>query len=165
MLSVIFSKQGKRLGDIVAGTIVVREALVRQLAPAESKAPAESAPALETLLTEDEYVVLERFIDRRGALDQERRSALAAQLASRLANALPANEPSLSGGSSDLARLVRLYESERAARAQGAAARQQCEPSAKMAFASSSPSIATSPLTSRDCARQPKDAIRPSCSI
>jgi uncharacterized membrane protein SpoIIM required for sporulation/uncharacterized RDD family membrane protein YckC len=125
MLSVIFSKQGKRLGDIVAGTIVVREALVRQLAPAESKAFTESAPALETLLTEDEYVVLERFIDRRGALDQGRRSALAAQLASRLASALPAGEPSLSGGSTDLARLVRLYDSERAARAHGAAARQQ----------------------------------------
>ena len=125
MLSVIFSKQGKRLGDIVAGTIVVREALVRQLAPAESKAPLEGAPALETLLTEDEYVVLERFIDRRGALDQERRSALGAQLARRLAAALPRNEPSLSGGSSDLARLVRLYESERSARARGAAARQQ----------------------------------------
>ena len=125
MLSVIFSKQGKRLGDTVAGTIVVREALVRQLAPAESKAPTESAPALETLLTEDEYVVLERFIDRRGALDQERRSALAAQLASRLTNALPANDVSLAGAGSDLARLVRLYESERAARAHGAAARQQ----------------------------------------
>jgi uncharacterized membrane protein SpoIIM required for sporulation/uncharacterized RDD family membrane protein YckC len=125
MLSVIFSKQGKRLGDIVAGTIVVREGLVRQLAPAESKASTESAPSLETLLTENEYVVLERFIDRRGALDQARRSALAAQLASRLANALPAGEPSLSGGSTDLARLVRLYDSERAARAHGAAARQQ----------------------------------------
>jgi uncharacterized membrane protein SpoIIM required for sporulation len=98
---------------------------VRQLAPAESKAFTESAPALETLLTEDEYVVLERFIDRRGALDQGRRSALAAQLASRLASALPAGEPSLSGGSTDLARLVRLYDSERAARAHGAAARQQ----------------------------------------
>ncbi|HKW46042.1 MAG TPA: RDD family protein, partial [Gemmatimonadaceae bacterium] len=125
MLSVIFSKQGKRLGDIVAGTIVVREALVRQLAPPQSKEPTQATPALETLLTEDEYIVLERFIERRGALDQERRSALAAQLASRLASALPAGEPSFSGGSTDLARLVRLYDAERAARAHGAAARQQ----------------------------------------
>ena len=125
MLSVIFSKQGKRLGDIVAGTIVVREGLVRQLAPAESKASTESMPALETLLTEEEYVVLERFMERRGSLDQERRSALATQLASRLASALPANAASLANGSTDLARLVRLYDAERLARAHGAAARQQ----------------------------------------
>jgi Predicted membrane protein/domain len=45
--SVLFSKSGKRLGDIVAGTIVVRESLIRQpvlsaAAPASSEAMAAS---------------------------------------------------------------------------------------------------------------------------
>jgi uncharacterized membrane protein SpoIIM required for sporulation/uncharacterized RDD family membrane protein YckC len=125
MLSIIFSKQGKRLGDVVAGTIVVREALVRQLAPIEVDAPAEAAAPLEAALTEDEFVVLERFMDRRTMLDADRRVALASQLAIRLASALPANEAGLGDGSADLGRLARLYDTERAARARGAAARQQ----------------------------------------
>ncbi|HZI42416.1 MAG TPA: stage II sporulation protein M [Gemmatimonadaceae bacterium] len=121
MLSVIFSKSGKRLGDIVAGTIVVREGLVRQLAPSESAPVDGAAASLDTALTEDEFIVLERFMERRGSLDGDRRVALAAQLAARLAGALPVDDTR----GSDLTRLVRLYESERAARARGAAARQQ----------------------------------------
>src|SRR2546430_16515666 len=69
MVSVIFSKSGKRLGDIVAGTIVVREGLVRQLAPGESKQSSEAPAPLDAMLTEDEFLVLERFMERRGALD------------------------------------------------------------------------------------------------
>src|SRR5690349_9476545 len=125
MLSVIFSKSGKRLGDIVAGTIVVREGLVKQLAPREAGQPSEAPAPLDAMLTEDEYVVLERFIERRGTLDAGRRDALAAQLAVRVANALAPADAARVGVSSDLTRLVRLYESERAARARGAAARQQ----------------------------------------
>jgi uncharacterized membrane protein SpoIIM required for sporulation/uncharacterized RDD family membrane protein YckC len=125
MLSVIFSKSGKRLGDIVAGTIVVREGLVKQLAPGESRQSSEAPAPLDALLTEDEFVVLERFMERRGSLDVERRGTLAAQLAVRLANALPKDDPPRVGVSNDLSRLGRLYEAERAARARGAAARQQ----------------------------------------
>src|SRR5438477_5079564 len=66
MVSVIFSKSGKRLGDIVAGTIVVREGLVRQLAPGESKQSSEAPAPLDAMLTEDEFLVLERFMERRG---------------------------------------------------------------------------------------------------
>lgn len=125
MLSVMLTKQGKRLGDIVAGTIVVREALLRQPAPVAS-APDESTPApLQTALTEEEFNVLDRFMDRRSTLDPARRSALAAQLAKRLAPALAvvvdAGNPE---PSRDLARLVRLHEAERRARARGVAARQ-----------------------------------------
>src|SRR5438045_4407306 len=45
IVSVLFTKSGKRLGDIVAGTIVVREALVKQLAPVATTAAPQSAPA------------------------------------------------------------------------------------------------------------------------
>src|SRR2546430_16515669 len=66
MVSVIFSKSGKRLGDIVAGTIVVREGLVRQLAPGEAKQSSEAPAPLDAMLTEAEFLGLERFMERRG---------------------------------------------------------------------------------------------------
>ena len=126
IIGILFSRSGKRLGDIVAGTIVVREGLVKQLAPVAPAAPSSSAaPApLHTALTEGEYAVLERFMERRGALDPERRTALAAQLAARLSRAL-ATSPEAADGSRDVGRLVRLFESERQARARGVAARQE----------------------------------------
>lgn len=121
MLSVILTKSGKRIGDMVAGTIVVREALVRQLAPAvASPGDAAAAAPLQTALTEEEFTVLERFVERRGTLDPERRTALAAQLAARLGTSAETTRPD---GTRDLAWLVRLYDSERQARARGAAAR------------------------------------------
>jgi uncharacterized membrane protein SpoIIM required for sporulation/uncharacterized RDD family membrane protein YckC len=125
IITALFSKSGKRLGDIVAGTIVVREALVRQLAPpASAPIPERVAATLDAALTEEEYSVLERFMDRRGTLDGERRTLLAEQLATRLRSALDAVDGARDT-SSDIARLVRLYESERAARGRGAAAKQQ----------------------------------------
>ena len=125
ILSVLFSRSGKRLGDIVAGTIVVREGLVRQLESAPANVGAETPAALETVLTENEYAVLERFMERRSTLDAERRGALAAQLAERLTRSTAVDDASRPAGSTALARLVRLYESERAARARGVAARQE----------------------------------------
>jgi len=123
IVTIMFSKSGKRLGDIVAGTIVVREALVREIAPAAA-APVASgaASSLDTALTEDEFTVLERFMERRSSLDEERRRALATQIVARLTNT-----NALTGDGQDtpaLNRLARLYESERAARARGVAARQ-----------------------------------------
>jgi uncharacterized membrane protein SpoIIM required for sporulation/uncharacterized RDD family membrane protein YckC len=125
IVSIIFSRSGKRLGDIVAGTIVVREGLVRQIAPVPLDTDVDAPAAVETVLTEDEYTVLERFMERRSALDPSRRTALAAQLAKRLTRAIPSDDTGRLSGSTDLARLVRLYESERAARARGVAARRE----------------------------------------
>jgi uncharacterized membrane protein SpoIIM required for sporulation/uncharacterized RDD family membrane protein YckC len=122
ILSIIFSRTGKRLGDMVAGTIVVREALVREPVTAPTAPAPEAAPLVETALTEEEYTVLDRFMERRGALDPARRTMLAAQLSARLTDALGGHEKP--DGTTDLARLVRLHESERAGRARGVAARQ-----------------------------------------
>lgn len=122
IITIMFSKSGKRLGDLVAGTIVVREGLIRQLAPSPS-IPSEAPKAFTTALTEEQFTVLERFIERRGTLDASRRAALAEQLAARLTTALDESEATRGGGGSDLARLVRLYEAERTARAQGVASR------------------------------------------
>lgn len=123
ILSVVLTKSGKRIGDIVAGTIVVREALVRQVAPAQIPAADQPPASLQTALSEEEFSVLERFMERRGSLDPERRTALASQLATRFGAALAAAPDARLEGSRDIARLVRLYETERQARAQGVASR------------------------------------------
>jgi uncharacterized membrane protein SpoIIM required for sporulation/uncharacterized RDD family membrane protein YckC len=122
IVTVMFSKSGKRLGDIVAGTIVVREALVRELAPASAPVGTGASSAFDTALTEDEFLVVERFMERLPSLDAERRTALATQLASRLTTMSAASDDGPE--TSAVERLVRLYESERAARSRGVAARQ-----------------------------------------
>jgi uncharacterized membrane protein SpoIIM required for sporulation len=121
VVSIMSSKSGKRLGDVVAGTIVVREGLVRHpalvaAAPGTSTAAAPAEEPQGAVLTDDEFAVLARFVERRGSLDPARRAQLAAQLAARLGAALHGIE-----GSSDVSRLVRLHDAERQARATGAA--------------------------------------------
>ena len=134
MATAIFSRTSKRVGDHVAGTIVVHER-VPEFAPAvtgqrlpgargqrEATAAtgtaASTATALVTAqLTEDEYALLQRFIARRQSLEPERRSQITRQLAARFGDRLPAE------GSSDAARIIRLYQSEMEARAQGVAVR------------------------------------------
>lgn len=124
IISIMFSKSGKRLGDIVAGTLVVREGLIRQPTPtAAPPSRGEAPPRLEAALTEDEFAVLERFMERRASFDAGRREQLASQLAIRLTSALRDSVGTAVGSSTELERLEQLYESERSARAQGLAAR------------------------------------------
>ena len=120
MISVLATKRGRRLGDLVAGTIVVRED-ARRSAPVAPSATAsagqEHASTLQTQLSEDEYVVLSRFVERWSTLDGLKRAALAQQLATRLAGALPDD------GRAAGPRLLELFERERRARAGGVASR------------------------------------------
>jgi uncharacterized membrane protein SpoIIM required for sporulation/uncharacterized RDD family membrane protein YckC len=116
--SIALTKSGKRLGDIVAGTLVVREALVRQPMAPPVAPPAESTPVTTAQLTDDEFTLLERWGERRSALEPDKRRQLATQVAARLKHALPADETG-----SEAAALLRLLSSERAARERGAAAR------------------------------------------
>ena len=120
MISVLATRRGRRLGDIVAGTIVVRED-ARQAAPVQSAttpaANATQAAALHTQLSEDEFVVLSRFVERWSSLDGLKRAALAQQLAARFGASLPDD------GRPAGPRLLDLYERERRARAGGVASR------------------------------------------
>ena len=117
MLSIMISRSGKRLGDILAGTIVVEERTVHLLASSGVQSEQTTAARPTALLTEDEYALLDRFMARRQALDPDRRRAFVDQLSLRFAGRLDDSESTPAG------RLVRLYERERAARAAGAAAR------------------------------------------
>ena len=116
--SVAFTKNGKRLGDIVAGTLVVREALVSQPMPAPARPATATSDRPSAQLTDEEFQLLARWNTRRNALEPERRRQLATQVAARLRHALPDLETG-----SESAALVRLYGDEQQARAQGAAAR------------------------------------------
>ena len=119
--SIVATKQGKRLGDLAAGTLVVREQLVHTRAqPAPQRDVESGSSAVKTIparLTDDEFTVLERFMDRRSTLDPARRVELASRLVNRFANAL-IGHPSTADGPLD--RLFELYADERRARASGA---------------------------------------------
>jgi uncharacterized membrane protein SpoIIM required for sporulation/uncharacterized RDD family membrane protein YckC len=131
IISIVATKQGKRLGDLAAGTIVVREQLVHRESgigrgPAEGgrgksieergAASVATAPR-QARLTDDEFAVVERFIERRAALDPVRRVELATRLMERFANAFVGYP---SAADSPVDRLFELYADERQARASGA---------------------------------------------
>lgn len=120
-VSIILTKQGKRLGDLAAGTIVVRERLVAlpTVAPmaGEAGGAQSHAPAVSALLTEGEYSLLDRFLARRKALDPARAKAMQEQLSTRFEKQLEA----VSGRG--LSQLLALHQREREARAAGVSAR------------------------------------------
>ena len=117
--SVAVSKSGKRLGDVVAGTIVVREALVpRPIRNAAEAVPVDPGGQLTAVLTDAEFHLLERWSDRRASLTPERRQQITTQVAKRLRAALPEGD-----ATNEAAALGRLLTSERQARERGAAAR------------------------------------------
>ncbi|MDQ6737476.1 MAG: stage II sporulation protein M [Gemmatimonadota bacterium] len=111
------NRSRKRLGDIVAGTFVIREE--RQQA-VRSQPPGKSRDSRTTFarLSDEEYTVLERFMGRRLTLDPARRDAIVTQLSARVSDFLPSQTQSTRS-----ADLLRLYETERDARANGVASR------------------------------------------
>jgi uncharacterized membrane protein SpoIIM required for sporulation/uncharacterized RDD family membrane protein YckC len=121
IICAVLSPTGKRLGDYAAGTMVVRErAIAVGGRPNEADgllAPGIAQAMPTAVLTDDEYMLLDRYIERRGALDASRRT----ELAERLAQRFRARVPGLTG--TDAAVLVRLHELERQARARGAPSR------------------------------------------
>jgi uncharacterized RDD family membrane protein YckC len=100
ILSVFFSKQNKRLGDFVAGTVVVHEKTVEAARPFQETLVDSSAPAYDvSRITVDELRLIETFLQRRDAFDPGLRGSMAAQIASRIGATLevqvrgwPANE-------------------------------------------------------------------------
>jgi uncharacterized membrane protein SpoIIM required for sporulation/uncharacterized RDD family membrane protein YckC len=120
--SIVATKQGKRLGDLAAGTIVVRERIVHT--PAAPKPDviiigpqgAVEERAVAVRLTDDEFAVLEQFMNRRSSFDPARRVELASRLTKRFESAL-IGLPEAGG---PLDRLFDLYADEKKARASGA---------------------------------------------
>ena len=141
--SILATKQGKRLGDLAAGTLVVREQLIRRESVVGNRESGGYPPkagegnreprgatrephtgdsgdvvvAAQARLTDDEYAVLERFMERRSSLEPSRRAELADRLTQRFSAALNAVA---SADTRPVDRLFELYADERRARASGA---------------------------------------------
>jgi uncharacterized RDD family membrane protein YckC len=100
ILSVFLSKQNKRLGDFVAGTVVVHEKTVELARPFQETRIDETAPAYDVShITADELRLIETFLQRRDAFDPALRGSMAAQITARISAKLdvqvrgwPANE-------------------------------------------------------------------------
>ncbi len=88
-VSALISPENKRLGDLAAGTIVVRDA--RLAAPRDLGKRGEPEPNYSptAYLSGEERALIKRFLERRDRLSIERRKELARQLASRVRDRVP----------------------------------------------------------------------------
>lgn len=86
LVCVFLNKKAKRLGDLVAGTVVVHEKPLAEVRPyAESKIDETLPPVDVSLVTLDEVHVIEAFLNRRDHLDPTVRTTMARQICERLA--------------------------------------------------------------------------------
>jgi uncharacterized RDD family membrane protein YckC len=94
LLLVLLTHRHQRLGDLVAGTIVTRQAKVPQVAPVAFQIPpgAYLPPLDTTLLTEQEYGLIRSFLERRDKLDPGARYALGARLTAMVRAKVPGSD-------------------------------------------------------------------------
>jgi uncharacterized RDD family membrane protein YckC len=87
---ILATSKNQRLGDIVAGTIIVRDRLEADRPAERPRAPFGAAPREAitswdtTQVTADELAAVRQFLERRGAIESGRRRELAATFAERL---------------------------------------------------------------------------------
>ena len=92
-----FSRQSKRVGDWVAGTVVVREAPLQGIVPASHAVFTDASMTGDPRkISNEELRLIEAFLDRRAALDHIVRRNMAHQIAVRMGKQLevpPENRP------------------------------------------------------------------------
>ncbi len=85
IISILVSSRNQRLGDLVAGTIVVRELRADKRLPAPlSLDNAEGAVWDLSAVTAEELATVRQFLERRGSIAPDARHELAALIATRL---------------------------------------------------------------------------------
>jgi uncharacterized RDD family membrane protein YckC len=98
MVSVLLSRENKRLGDFVAGTIVIHERELQDIRPLwQTSASAPTTKLGAENLSPDEFAVVEAFLNRRDSLEPYVRYQMAEQIVSRIKPKLtapPENFPS-----------------------------------------------------------------------
>jgi uncharacterized RDD family membrane protein YckC len=97
IISVLATRNNQRLGDLMAGTLVVREPRAPAVAgpPPLLVQPERYASWDVTGIGEPESTAVRRFLERRAQLDPGARAALAAQLAARLRPLVAGARPGL----------------------------------------------------------------------
>jgi uncharacterized RDD family membrane protein YckC len=91
LAAALLSKQNRRLGDLVAGTVVVHERPLARISVGWANPPASAAPAIPlgaARLGVEEVRLIEAFLERRDALDVEVRIRMARQIAFRVGQAI-----------------------------------------------------------------------------
>ena len=122
MTSLVASARGKRLGDMAAGTLVVKEDLTSKPQTTTTVRSSTDTPlAIAARLSDDEYALLDRFIQRRMDFEPARRAALADGLVQQLRTTL--GETLLEQQPTSVATLLQLHGEEQTARARGVAGR------------------------------------------
>ncbi len=87
LISIFASRKSKRLGDFVAGTVVVHEKTLEGVRPYAETQIDDTLPAIDTSkVALEEVRLIETFLSRRDSLEPAVRTAMAAQIANRLAN-------------------------------------------------------------------------------
>jgi uncharacterized RDD family membrane protein YckC len=88
IVSAVLTKENKRLGDLVVGSLVVREASLSDLKPAWQTAQAPGSAAFSFLagahLSPEEYALIESFLNRRLDLEPTVRYRMADEIFLRL---------------------------------------------------------------------------------
>lgn len=94
-LTVLLNRQNKRLGDFVAGTVVVHEKPLAAIRPEWGVARPQTAARYDLRrLTDGEFQLIEAFLQRRSYLDLGVRDRMSREIAVRIANKLgPAAMP------------------------------------------------------------------------
>jgi hypothetical protein len=87
LVSIFLSRQSKRLGDFVAGTVVVHEKTLEGVRPYTETKIDDSLPPIDaTKVTLEEAQLIETFLNRRDSLEPAVRTTMAMQIANRLGN-------------------------------------------------------------------------------
>jgi len=85
MVAIVANRRNQRLGDVVAGTIVVRERLLRhQRLTADANTDSAYDAALVATLDDERFALLDRFVQRETTLDADSRARIAGALSARL---------------------------------------------------------------------------------
>jgi len=87
MAAIVANARNQRLGDLVAGTIVVRERLLRHQRPttdANTDTDTADDAALVATLDDERFALLDRFVQREATLDADSRARIAGALSARL---------------------------------------------------------------------------------
>ena len=84
IISVFLTARNKRVGDIVAGTVVVHEKAMQEAQPDFAIPAASTAPSPGLQISAEELELIERFLQRRYDLIPEVRRQNAEQIAARL---------------------------------------------------------------------------------
>ncbi len=89
ILAVLVTRNNQRLGDLAAGTVVIRDRTQATALPQAPTATDDTALYDVSSISADEVATVRRFLDRRSTLAPEARDRLAYEMATRLGPKVP----------------------------------------------------------------------------